>query len=143
MRFFLLFDTIPLTPAIPLKALTSQGRRLDVACRMLRACVLGPDGRPSGDSASGWFSGAGRGAPAVAVHVDGRALVAEAAIDFFRSELVLARHLKNMAGGGGDGGCSGITLQALDDDACVADAFLESIKREKKEGANRVVVLHE
>jgi tRNA pseudouridine-54 N-methylase len=147
MRFFLLFDSTPLTPAAPLKALTSQGMRLDVACRMLRACVLGPGGSPSRHSVSAWFSAGAREAPAIALHIDGRALDATVAAEHFRSELVLARHLKMTAAGiargtGGDG-CVGIKLQVLDESTSVPDAFLDSIKREKHEGGKKIVLLLE
>jgi tRNA pseudouridine-54 N-methylase len=147
MKFFLLFDSTPLTSAVPLKALTSQGMRLDVACRMLRACVLGPDGRPSGHSVSAWFSGGGREAPARLVDIDGRVLDARVAAGCFRSELVLARHLKGIiagiARGTGENVRGGIKLQVLDGGTSAPDAFIDSIKREKHEAGKEIVLLHE
>nr|MDO8085062.1 hypothetical protein [Candidatus Sigynarchaeum springense] len=147
MRYYLLFDSTHLSPAVPLKALTSQGSRLDVACRMLRACVLGPDGKPSGHSASAWFAGSGTNSPAVAIHVDGRVLDASVAVDRFRSELVLAKHLKEIitaaVRGTGEKLAHGITLRLLDTATDAASAFLESIRLEKQHGGNKVVLLLE
>ncbi len=118
-----------------------------MACRMLRACVLGPNGSPSGHSASAWFSGGGSDSPAVAVHVDGRVLGATPSLDRFRSELVLAMYLKDavagIAHGKGENDRIGITLQVLDGATSVADTFLESINREKNEAGKKIVLLHE
>jgi tRNA pseudouridine-54 N-methylase len=83
----------------------------------------------------------------VALHIDGRAIDARVAADHFRSELVLARHLKATAAGiargtGVDGG-AGVKLQLLDGATSLPDAFLESIKREKHEAGKKIVLLLE
>ncbi|MEX2681080.1 MAG: hypothetical protein Q6373_005740 [Candidatus Sigynarchaeota archaeon] len=147
MKFFLLFDTTPLSPEAPLKALTSQGSRLDVACRMIRACVLGPDGNPSGHSVSAWFASGGNQSPAAALHVDGRVVSAPVVLARFHSELVLARYLKELIKstlrGTGEHNAPGITLQLLDTATDAASAFLESIKLEKELAGRKVVLLLE
>ncbi len=85
--------------------------------------------------------------PAVVLDIDGRALDARVAADYFRSELVLARHLKvTVAGvvrGTGMDVSACIKIQVLDGDTIVPDAFLESIKREKHEAGKQIVLLLE
>ncbi|NMC04001.1 MAG: hypothetical protein GYA24_02255 [Candidatus Lokiarchaeota archaeon] len=147
MKFFLLFSSTPLPPSIPLKALTSQGKRLDVACRMLRACTVGPDGCPSGHHVAAWFAGDGKLVRSIELHVDGHALDQPAILARFRSELVLARYLAEIVSGiareNGTKNEDCIHARFLDAGMNAEDSFLEAIRREQVESGTEIILLHE
>nr|MDO8111360.1 hypothetical protein [Candidatus Sigynarchaeota archaeon] len=140
VKFFFLFEAIPLTPSVPLKALTSQGRRFDVACRMIRSSLLF-DGIPTHNSVEAWFgSDGGKILPAI-LSIDGHILDDVLLFKKFYSELVLAKFLKQLAQGSSE--VPGIEINALELSTDVQARFLDRMKLEKLEGRRALVALHE
>lgn len=137
MHWLFLFEDTPLPPDPPLKALTSLGKRFDVACRMLLAAVQSP-----ADKATCFFrSDADVGEiSTVVLDIDGSTFEEGGAP---RSEIAIARWLGDaMKHAGGEKktipGVLVSTIAAMPP----AHAFMERVSRAKESGLE-IIVLHE
>jgi tRNA pseudouridine-54 N-methylase len=142
---FFYFNDTPLHARVPLKAMTSQGRRFDVACRMIRAALF-RDGKFLPTAVSCWFSG-DPAIPPVRVDLCGQDLETNQEEGRFRSELAVARLLvaamQDATGSGMEARSGGIVVTTFPAGENPVTDFMATIDRARTTEGRITVLLHE
>lgn len=135
ITFFLPFATTPFQAPVPVKALTSAGKRFDVACRMLREVLRADEGFTPA-TATCWFGAGAGGSPVIRLDID----INGVKLDAVASELRLASTLDNAIRAGDTGTLSITVLDARDG---LVPHVIGGIQAFKERTGGQVVLLHE
>ena len=139
-HFLFLFQDTPFSSNVSLKALTSQGKRFDVACRMMRASLIN-DGKRTGNSMTAVFKEKIDSNSCIVLSIDGENITDENVKMQFGSELITAKYLlsliKNHKGFTEE---ETITINTVD--VKPETSFLDLVRSIKSNGS-RIALFHE
>ncbi|MFX0101691.1 MAG: hypothetical protein ACFFCS_19155 [Candidatus Hodarchaeota archaeon] len=146
IKFLFFFQETPFTPDVPLKALTSQGKRFDVACRIIKSVLSSNDDHPE-TSVECWFAEGKLREKPVHLIINGDLVPEETRNRHFFSELAIARFLKSeitnhVRNYEEDISC-GIKMTFFPVDSTLKEHFINSLETLKSDEYFRMILLEE
>ncbi|MHA1681836.1 MAG: hypothetical protein ACTSUE_12570 [Promethearchaeota archaeon] len=141
LHFLFLFPRTHAGPDIPLKALTSQGKRFDVAARVVRAAIRFNPAH-LGTVIEMWFGGETPKSKPCKVTVNPGELSPTTLEHVFHSELRIARFFKKLFVNEAFNE-PGMVIEYIREGYSVDDHFLKRVRKMKENGTFEIIMLHE